>query len=105
MSGSPEQRRHQRIPAQSGDVMHPEFVCLDISESGARFKVERKQRAGTNFMVEIQTLRETFAVKCVIVWCQEPASIFEDGFHAGVKFEGLSIRHQLQLREMINERL
>lgn len=105
MNGSMELRRHQRIVAKSGDVIHPEFKCLDLSESGSRFQTAREVRIGTEFFIEISALSDSIKVKCVVVWCQKSVSIFENGYHIGVKFEGLSIRNQLQLRELIKQRL
>jgi len=99
-----DQRRHTRVAARANDVKHPEFTCLDISESGLKFHANRKVSRGTVFKAQLNLLDEPISVECQVMWCNESPSIFEAGYHIGVKFNTLPISSELQLRKVIESR-
>jgi hypothetical protein len=41
-----DERKFQRLAAVNGDVLHPEYTCLDISEAGMKFHALRAIRVG-----------------------------------------------------------
>ncbi len=97
-------RKHVRILAEDGDVGHPEYKCLNISEGGMKFHSARKVTPGKEFEVVLNLFEEPVTIKCKVIWCQGSALVYEEGFHMGVKFVDFSVIDQLRLRAIISER-
>lgn len=97
-------RKHARVSARAGDVSHAEFTCLDISESGMKLSAMGKVGTGGLITVTLNALEPPVEVRCRVMWCREASSVFDTGYHFGVKFENFSIQNQAKLRELIDSR-
>ncbi|OED43556.1 hypothetical protein AB833_03580 [Chromatiales bacterium (ex Bugula neritina AB1)] len=99
-----ERRQYARIVPRFGDVVHPKYKCLDLSEIGMRFSSPVPVGRGENFTVVLTPLAEDITLHCRVIWCRELVTDAEDRIQFGVVFEGFSMARQLQLRELIRVR-
>jgi hypothetical protein len=99
-----EQRRHERVDAKPGDISHPSYQCLDISESGMKLSADNAVRKGLKFELTLLALDAPLPLKCEVMWCRKPSSIYEHGFYFGARFIDISISNQLKIRELIQQR-
>lgn len=100
-----DKRRYHRTEAQPGDVVHPQFECKDISETGLKFKVANQQKVGSTFTTTLALLDEPIDVICKIVWCRKSHVFYDESYFIGIEFVGLPVLTQLQLRKIVNQRL
>lgn len=102
--GKRERRQYRRVTAKSGDVYHPTYKCLDFSTDGLKLLGPEKVDITSTFTVEFRALSEPITIKCSVIWCKEPASIYIEGYHIGAKFENLTITHQVEIQKLIDAR-
>jgi hypothetical protein len=94
-------RKYQRLIARDGDVLHPEYKWLDISESGMKFHTIKEIKKNRTLTVTLTALTEPIELKCQVMWCREAPSVYEDGYHFGVQFQDLGLMNLLELRKLI----
>lgn len=99
-----DKRRHARLQARQGDVVHPLFTCLDLSESGMKFASASEVKRGSIITVELNALAKPVKIMCKVVWCREATSTFGDGFHFGVMYTNFSFQNQLRFRELVEDK-
>lgn len=97
-----ERRLHKRVPVSISTLDSTEFRALDLSESGMRLSSLIEQREGRRCELKLHLGSQVLRLHAEVIWCQKASSVFESGYHVGVKFVGYSIGDQLILREFID---
>ena len=98
-------RKHVRIAVKKGDVLHPRYKVMDISESGIKCAAASSVSPGTQFMVIVNTLENALSIRCEVVWCRESPSVFDSDYIFGCKFVEVKTSYQLQIRRLVESRL